>query len=122
MRLLPFIFVATVIRVVVASPFIERDFNGGPKLAINASFPDPGFVQDTNGTWYAFATNGNGKRVQVASSTDFETWDLLDIEALQNLSTWETDRNHWAPDVVRRVRFFTPIITMTAADCMSGRW
>jgi hypothetical protein len=46
--------------------------------------------------------------VQVASSMDFETWDLLDIEALATLSLWETDINHWAPDVVRRVRFFTP--------------
>ena len=99
----------TVIRVVVASPFIKRNITGGPKLAINASFPDPGFVQAENGTWYAFATNGNGKRVQVASSMDFETWDLLDIEALTNLSRWETDVKHWAPDVVRRVRFFTPL-------------
>ncbi|OXV08915.1 hypothetical protein Egran_03321 [Elaphomyces granulatus] len=100
MWLLRFIFAAVVILVVVASPFIKRD--GGPRLAINVSFPDPGFVGDQSGMWYAFATNGNGKRVQVASSMDFETWDLLDIEALATLSLWETDVNHWAPDVVRR--------------------
>jgi hypothetical protein len=54
--------------------------------------------------WYAFGTNGNGKRIQVARSDDFNTWTLLDVEALPTLSTWETDRDHWAPDVVLRVR------------------
>jgi hypothetical protein len=53
--------------------------------------------------WYAFGTNGNGKRIQVARSDDFNTWTLLNVEALPTLSTWETDRDHWAPDVVLRV-------------------
>lgn len=72
-------------------------------MAINADFPDPGFVKGPNGLWYAFGTNGNGKRVQVATSPDFKTWTLLDVEALPTLAGWETEVDHWAPDVIQRV-------------------
>jgi hypothetical protein len=75
----------------------------GPWMVINSDFPDPGFVRSTDGTWYAFGTNGNGKRIQVARSTDFTTWTLLNKEALPTLAGWETERDHWAPDVIRRV-------------------
>ncbi|KAL1998382.1 hypothetical protein VTN02DRAFT_6296 [Thermoascus thermophilus] len=71
-------------------------------MAIDADFPDPGFVKGPNGLWYAFGTNGNGKRVQVATSPDFETWTLLDVEALPTLAGWETEVDHWAPDVIQR--------------------
>ncbi|GIJ86982.1 hypothetical protein Asppvi_005881 [Aspergillus pseudoviridinutans] len=74
----------------------------GPWMAINSDFPDPGFVRSTDGAWYAFGTNGNGKRIQVARSTDFKTWTLLNKEALPTLAGWETERDHWAPDVIRR--------------------
>ncbi|KAL1964802.1 hypothetical protein VTN77DRAFT_6304 [Rasamsonia byssochlamydoides] len=82
-----------------ASPLTKR---AGPQLAINADFPDPSFVQHTDGTWYAFGTNGNGKHIQVATSPDFHTWTLLDVDALPTLAGWETDVDHWAPDVIRR--------------------
>jgi beta-xylosidase len=75
----------------------------GPWMVINSDFPDPGFVRSADGTWYAFGTNGNGKRIQVARSTDFKTWTLLNKEALPTLAGWETERDHWAPDVIRRV-------------------
>jgi beta-xylosidase len=86
---------------IYASPLTKR---AGPRLVINEDFADPSFVQHTDGSWYAFATNGNGKRVQVAHSPDFQSWTVLNVEALPTLSGWETDYNHWAPDVVRRVR------------------
>lgn len=73
------------------------------KLALDTDFPDPSFIQHTDGTWYAFGTNGNGHRIQVANSTDFMNWTLLNIEALPNLSSWENEPDHWAPDVFRRV-------------------
>ncbi|GAQ06298.1 hypothetical protein ALT_3619 [Aspergillus lentulus] len=85
---------------VFASPVEKRA--RGPWMAINSDFPDPSFVQDAEGAWYAFSTNGNGKRVQVARSQDFNTWTLLDIEALPTLAGWETEIDHWAPDVIRR--------------------
>ncbi|KKK19011.1 hypothetical protein P175DRAFT_0493834 [Aspergillus ochraceoroseus IBT 24754] len=75
---------------------------GAPWLAINSNFPDPSFVRGGDGLWYAFGTNGNGKRVQVAVSHDFVSWDLLDIEALPQLAPWETEIDHWAPDVIQR--------------------
>ena len=74
-------------------------------MGLHTNFPDPSFLKAADGTWYAFGTNGNGKRVQVASSHDFVSWTLLDIEALPTLSGWETDTNHWAPDVILRVSY-----------------
>jgi hypothetical protein len=75
----------------------------GIQLAIDANFPDPSFLQAPDGMWYAFGTNGNGKHIQVASSPDFNTWTLLNVDALPNISSWETANNHWAPDVHLRV-------------------
>jgi hypothetical protein len=85
----------------------------GPWMVINSDFPDPGFVRNTDGTWYAFSTNGNGKRVQVPRSTDFKIWTLLNKEALPTLAGWETERDHWAPDVIRRV--YTPLLLYVSA-------
>jgi hypothetical protein len=77
---------------------------GSVTLALNTDFPDPAFVQHTDGSWYAFGTNGNGERIQVAHSEDFTSWTLLaGVEALPTLSGWETEVDHWAPDVFRRV-------------------
>ncbi|OJJ68942.1 hypothetical protein ASPBRDRAFT_132454 [Aspergillus brasiliensis CBS 101740] len=85
---------------VISSPIDIR--TTGPWLALDTDFPDPGFVQADDGTWYAFGTNGNNRTVQVAKSADFKTWTLLDKEALPTLAGWETQIDHWAPDVVRR--------------------
>lgn len=82
---------------------ISFDGSSSITLALNTDFPDPAFVQHTDGSWYAFGTNGNGKRIQVAYSTNFESWTLLDVEALPTLSGWETEPDHWAPDVFQRV-------------------
>ncbi|KAJ5371671.1 Glycoside hydrolase family 43 [Penicillium concentricum] len=86
---------------VLGSPLFEKRAKG-PWLGLNTNFPDPSFMKAADNKWYAFGTNGNGKRVQVAVSDDFKTWKLLDIEALPTLSTWETENDHWAPDVVMR--------------------
>ncbi|KAL1846818.1 hypothetical protein Plec18170_008959 [Paecilomyces lecythidis] len=88
---------------VLASPVQKRA--RGPWMALDTDFPDPSFVGDPNGGWYAFGTNGNGKTIQVASSPDFQKWTLLNKEALPTLGGWETNVNHWAPDVIRRVCF-----------------
>ena len=91
----------TLITTILASPIQKRA--QGPRLALDTNFPDPSFVQHDDGKWYAFGTNGNGKRVQVATSPDFKTWTLLDKEVLPTLAGWETEVDHWAPDVIRRV-------------------
>lgn len=74
---------------------------------MNTDFPDPSFMKAGDNKWYAFGTNGNGKRIQVARSDDFNTWTLLDVEALPTLAPWETAIDHWAPDVVMRVSCFS---------------
>ncbi|KAJ9487300.1 hypothetical protein VN97_g6019, partial [Penicillium thymicola] len=85
----------------LSSPLFEKRAKNA-RLALNTNFPDPSFIRAADNRWYAFGTNGNGKRVQVAVSDDFNTWTLLDVEALPTLSTWETENDHWAPDVVMR--------------------
>lgn len=82
---------------------VSYDGSTSIALALNTDFPDPAFVQHTDGSWYAYGTNGNGKRIQVAYSKDFVSWSLLDVEALPTLSGWESEPDHWAPDVFRRV-------------------
>jgi beta-xylosidase len=70
---------------------------------LDRDFPDPSLVQDSNGTWYAFATSGGGKSgIQVASAPAPEgPWKYLDIDALPNSGAWTTGRDNWAPDVRR---------------------
>ncbi|KAL2817311.1 glycoside hydrolase family 43 protein [Aspergillus granulosus] len=84
------------------TPITSRQSGGAPWLAIDSDFPDPSFLQAPDGSWYAFGTNGNNRRVQVAVSSDFHSWTLTDVEALPTLAPWETAIDHWAPDVIRR--------------------
>lgn len=96
---------------------------GTPKsgLAINKNFPDPGFVH-FNRTWYAFATNsivndlGEVFRVPVAVSSDFKHWNTTSGDALPTLADWETPKDHWAPDVVRRVSNSILIVSFDRFD------
>lgn len=93
------------------------------QLALNTNFPDPsieqvrayqklsfpvffslltGAPQDWDGTYYAFATNGNGYNVQVAKASSPDgPWTWLDQEALPNPGAWTGGVNTWAPDVKR---------------------
>jgi GH43 family beta-xylosidase len=64
---------------------------------IDGNFPDPGAVF-VDGTYYAFATNGNGRNVQAARSTDLVHWTTLP-DALPALSSWAVSGRTWAPDV-----------------------
>jgi len=78
----------------VAGPLVEQNF------------PDPAIIV-VDGVSYAFATNNRGKgadmvHVQVATSTDNQTWTLLDHhDALPSGGAWETGARVWAPDVVQ---------------------
>ncbi|KIW27005.1 uncharacterized protein PV07_06787 [Cladophialophora immunda] len=76
----------------------------GPHISSN--FPDPAVIY-VDGVSYAFATNNRALgpdlvHVQVATSTDNQTWTLLDHhDALPTLGAWETGAGVWAPDVVQ---------------------
>jgi hypothetical protein len=79
----------------------------GPVVDLN--FPDPTIIY-LDGTSYAFATNNRGVggemiHVQMATSTDNETWTYLHgQDALPEVGAWATGGRVWAPDVVQLVR------------------
>jgi hypothetical protein len=96
-----------------------------PIMVVN-DFPDPGLVE-YNGTWYSFGTNQKFSttdiHVPIAVSQDFKNWTVVDQDALPDLGAWELPINHWAPDVIRRVRLVStdgsnPVLTW--ASRMTG--
>jgi beta-xylosidase len=81
-------------------------------------FPDP-FVLREGASYFAFATNGLGKNVQAATSSDLSTWSDLP-DALPELPAWAA-RNRgltWAPSVLRRGASY--VMYYTARDVASG--
>jgi arabinan endo-1,5-alpha-L-arabinosidase len=72
----------------------------GVNPVIDRDFPDPD-VLEVDGTYYAYATNGQNHNVQVASSTDLETWEDLPDDALPTLPTWVIPGKTWAPEVTQ---------------------
>lgn len=82
----------------------SNNYTAKPVLAKN--FPDPTLVE-SGGSWYAFATSGNGKNVQAAVTGNFldHDWRLLsDTDVLPDPGVWAVnDGNIWAPDVIQLV-------------------
>ena len=69
-----------------------------PALALD--FPDP-FVLKVGDTYYAYATNGNGKQVQTATSQDLVLW-RPGPDALPHVAErWSFNGQTWAPEVLR---------------------
>lgn len=104
-----------------ASPILPKR-SSNIQLGLNADFPDPSIVQLPGGKWYAYGTNGTGKRIQVAESDDFNSWNLLDIEALPTFAPWETGNTNYAPDVVLRVSLTILYPRLLALTLCSERW
>ncbi|KAG6839791.1 hypothetical protein C0991_011665 [Blastosporella zonata] len=80
----------------------KRDTIRGPVISIN--FPDPSILWvDSENSWFAFATNGNGKNVQMATSPDFITWTVTGQDALPTVGAWVYAPNKavWAPMVIQ---------------------
>jgi beta-xylosidase len=71
---------------------------GDLQPVIDQDFPDPDTIL-VGDTYYAYATNAVGKNVQVASSKDLKTWEVLDQDALPQLPGWATAGRTWAPEV-----------------------
>jgi beta-xylosidase len=71
---------------------------------LGVDFPDPSLI-NVGGTWYAHATSGNGYNVQIARSSDFNSWTRLDKDALPTAPSWANPGSPkvWAPDVIQRV-------------------
>ncbi|KAJ3567427.1 hypothetical protein NPX13_g6767 [Xylaria arbuscula] len=68
--------------------------------ALNVNFPDPSIIYG-DGSWKAYATSSNGKRIPVATSPDAITWTLTGNDALPDPGSWvdPNDKGIWAPDV-----------------------
>jgi hypothetical protein len=83
-------------QVSVATPSREpRTFFNDLTFSIKA-WPSDG------GKWYAFATNGNGYKIQVAVADSPDgPWSVLNHDALPDSGSWTTGNNNWAPDVKR---------------------
>jgi arabinan endo-1,5-alpha-L-arabinosidase len=69
---------------------------------LDSDFPDPAVVRASDGSYYAYATQTTGFRIQTASSPDLVTWTHRG-EALPVKPTWASQSgNFWAPDVSER--------------------
>ncbi|GIF38084.1 family 43 glycosylhydrolase [Actinoplanes xinjiangensis] len=100
----------------------------GPVIDQNFADPD---VMKVGRTYYAYATNSDGRNIRWATSTDLTTWAVQDSDALPALGAWadpdwtfppggSTDHGVWAPEVFATgPRSF--VMWYTAHDRASGK-
>jgi arabinan endo-1,5-alpha-L-arabinosidase len=89
---------------------------------IDRDFPDPD-VLALDDRYLAFATNGNNRNVQVAESTDLESWQVLNDDALPELPSWVIPGKTWAPEVTELadgsfVMYFTATNFQPSVQCI----
>jgi len=91
----------------LVAPVLDRDF------------PDPD-VLEVDGTYYAFATNNATSNVQVATSSDLQTWEYVREDPLPELPSWIIPGKTWAPEVteVEPGRF---VMYLTATNFQPSR-
>lgn len=84
---------------------------------INTDFPDP-YVLKVSNTFYAYATNAGGKKIQVAHSSDLVNWNTPG-EALTQFPSWAVPDSTtvWAPEVAQIGNKF--VMYFTARDSVS---
>ncbi|RSS53691.1 hypothetical protein EF912_17510 [Streptomyces sp. WAC07061] len=95
----------------------------GPAVAapvLDREFADPDVVK-VGGTYHAYATNGDGKNVQHATSRDLKRWQPDSGDVLPVLGGWAAPRRDlvWAPEVYDSGDGFT--LYYTAHDRASDR-
>jgi beta-xylosidase len=83
----------------------------------NKDFPDP-FVLKVGRTYYAYATNGNGKNVQTLTSADLVHW-RSGPDAIPETASWGFHGEVWAPEVLRR-RDGTYVLYYTVSKCIGA--
>lgn len=93
----------TLLQYTSAAPLLHKRSESGPH--ISTDFPDPSILR-VGDTWYALAGQSlydyTSTHIQIATSTDFETWTLqAGTDLLPNLPSWvDSSKNHvWAPDI-----------------------
>ena len=82
-------------------------------------FPDP-FVLADGGGYYAYATNANGKNVQLLHSPDLRAWRALP-DAMPALASWVRKEvpHVWAPEVLKLGERY--VLYYTAHDLASDK-
>jgi len=80
-----------------------RGASSGPRVAIDADFPDPAVLRTNGGTFYAYATQAPVERhminIQIARSSDLLAWEHLG-DALPVKPVWAgKTQDFWAPHV-----------------------
>ncbi len=88
-----------------------------PVIAQN--FPDPDTLK-VGTTYYAYATNGGGKNIQAAKSSDLVHWTMLD-DPLPSLPRWSHAGFTWAPEVTTGVDVRHFVMYFVARDVPSGK-
>ena len=86
-------------------------------------FPDP-FVLKVGDTYYAYATNGDGKQVQTLTSEDLVDW-TPGPDALPKVGAWTINGQTWAPEVLARddgtyVLYYTANLCVGRAVASTG--
>ncbi|MET8979422.1 family 43 glycosylhydrolase [Streptomyces sp. NPDC004539] len=89
-------------------------------IALDRDFPDPDVLK-SGATYHAYATNGGGRHIQHATSSDLEHWTADDRDPLPAPGAWADPRADlvWAPEVFDTGTGFT--MQYTARDRASGR-
>lgn len=97
---------------------VEQEQAGDRDRVFDENFPDPHVIA-VDGTFWAYATNGEGSNLPVLRSSDLRSWERVG-DGLPTLGAWATTGRTWAPEVLvtddgRYVAYYT------AAGRESGR-
>jgi beta-xylosidase len=85
---------------------------------LDTDFPDP-FVMKVGNTYWAYATEGNAKHIQVARSNDLVSWEQLG-DALPDLPAFSLGKT-WAPEVAKTSAGYVLYYTLAAAEFSTPR-
>lgn len=103
MRFFPFLLAFALAGCATARPAADIATFNNPVL--DEDFPDPAVLRDA-GAYYAYATQGSGRNIQVARSPNLVDWRLVG-DALPVKPAWASrTQDFWAPHVVRHGRTY----------------
>lgn len=85
-------------------------FTASASPVLDLDFPDPCVVVE-NGLYHVYATNGNGKNIQYATSANLKQWSVQG-DALPKLGSWVSSPGlTWAPYVFKTDKGYTMYYT-----------
>jgi beta-xylosidase len=122
--LLPLLVVAVLSPAPQGAPSAAALPAGAPTFAnpvINTDFPDPDLLK-VGDTWYLYATNGNGRNVRIAQSTDLVSW-TIGKDAMPKVPRWASSQPgfNWAPEVTTFNGGQSYVMYLTMRDVRSNK-